>query len=115
MRPPASTYSLTPCREGTVELVGLACLQELKLHSKRSGRGLHVGYSERVARIGPVREDRHASGLGNGFPEQLQVFAENVHANAEGHPCDVPTRAREARDESLLNGIANARHDDRDS
>jgi hypothetical protein len=26
---------------------------------------------------------------------------------------DVPARAREARDESELNGIANARHDDR--
>src|SRR6266403_3474222 len=40
--------------------------------------------------------------------------SENVHANAEGQPCDVPARAREARDESELNGIANARHDDRD-
>src|SRR5262249_22293540 len=37
--------------------------------------------------------------LGDRFPEQLQVLAENVRADAVGHPGDVSARMRKARDE----------------
>src|SRR5262249_60409450 len=101
-------------REGTIELVGTSGLQELKLHSQRLGRGLDVFYRERVARIGRVRQNRHTADRGDDLLEQFQLFAKYFHADAVGQPCDVPARAREARDESELNRIANARHDDRD-
>ena len=53
-------------------------------------------------------------GLGDGLLEQLQLFGDDFQAGAAGHPCDVPARPREARDEPGANGIANANHDDGD-
>ncbi|HEY1362064.1 MAG TPA: hypothetical protein VGF60_07445 [Xanthobacteraceae bacterium] len=42
------------------------------------------------------------------------MFADDFQAGAAGHPCDVPARAREARDEPGANRIANGNHDDGD-
>ena len=53
-------------------------------------------------------------GLGDGLLEQLQLFGDDFQAGAAGHPCDVPARPREARDEPGANGIANTNHDDMD-
>src|SRR6266542_4539326 len=63
-------------RECAVELVGTSDLQELKLHSQRPGRDVHVSYCERLDWIGRVREDRHTADLGDGLLEQLQLFAD---------------------------------------
>ena len=67
-----------------------------------------------MVRIGRVREDGHTADLGDGLLEQLQLFGEHFQAGAAGHPCDVPARAREARDEPGANRIANGNHDDGD-
>ena len=67
-----------------------------------------------MARIGRIHEDRHASGSGNRFLEHLQLLADDVDADAEGHPSDVPARTREAGDESDLDRIGDADHDDGD-
>src|SRR5499427_9619988 len=56
----------------------------------------------------------HTADLGDGLLEQLQLFGDDFQAGAAGHPCDVPARAREARDESGANRIANGNHDDGD-
>jgi hypothetical protein len=58
-------------REGAVELAGTSGFQELKMHAQRSGYDLQVVYRERVGRIARVREDRHSTNFGDGFPEQL--------------------------------------------
>ena len=60
--------------ECTVEVVETSGLQELKLHSQRPGRDLHVSYRARVRRIGRVREDRHPADFGDGTFEQLQLL-----------------------------------------
>src|SRR5499426_197747 len=101
-------------RECAVELGGTSGLQELKLHSQRPSRDGHFSDRERVVRIGRVREDGHTADLGDGLLEQLQLFGDDFQAGAAGHPCDVPARAREARDEPGTNRIANGNHDDRD-
>lgn len=101
------------CDEGGVELVGTSGLQELKLHSHRPRHDLQVRYRDRLGRIGRVRKDRHTVGLGDGLLEQLQPLAECCHADAEGQPRDVPTRARKAYDQPERNRIAAAYHDDR--
>ena len=67
-----------------------------------------------MGRIGRVREDRHPADLGDDLLEQLQRFADDFQADAVGQPCDVPARAREARDEPEPDRIANADHDDGD-
>src|SRR5262245_56232508 len=64
-----------------------------------------------MARIGRVREDRHTSDLGDGFREQLQPLAD-FHVGVEGYTGDVPARAREACNESQLDRVADANHDD---
>jgi hypothetical protein len=86
----------------------------LKLHSQRLGRDVHFSYRELVVRIGRVREDGHTVDIGDGLLEQFQLFGDDFQAGAAGHPCDVPARPREARDEPGANGIANTNHDDRD-
>jgi hypothetical protein len=86
----------------------------LKLHSQRPGRDVHFSYRELVVRIGRVREDGHTADLGDGLLEQLQLFGDDFQAGVAGHPCDVPARAREARDEPGANRIANGNHDDGD-
>jgi hypothetical protein len=86
----------------------------LKLHSQRPGRDVHFSYRELVVRIVRVREDGHTADLGDGLLEQLQLFGDDFQAGAAGHPCNVPARAREARDEPGTNRIANANHDDGD-
>jgi hypothetical protein len=86
----------------------------LKLHSQRPGRDVHFSYRELVVRIGRVREDGHPAELGDGLLEQLQLFGEHFQAGGAGVPCDVPARAREARDEPGANRIANENHDDGD-
>ena len=101
-------------REGAVELAGTSDLQELKLHSQRSSRDLHLSYHDRVARVGRVREDRDKADLRDGLLEQLQPFAVSFRTNCEGQSGDVPARARQARDESELNRIASGPHDDGD-
>src|SRR6516164_1437777 len=50
----------------------------------------------------------------DGLLEQLQLFGDDFQAGVAGHPCDVPARAREARDEPGDSRIANANHDDGD-
>ena len=52
--------------------------------------------------------------FGNRLLEQLQLFGDDFQAGAAGHPCDVPARPREARDEPGANRIANGNHDDGD-
>ena len=86
----------------------------MKLHSQRPGRDVHFSYRELVVRIVRVREDGHTADLGGGLLEQLQLFGDDFQAGAAGHPCDVPARAREARDEPGANRIANGNHDDGD-
>jgi hypothetical protein len=86
----------------------------LKLHSQRLGRDVHFSYRQPVVRIGRVREDGHTVGLGDGLLEQFQLFGDDFQTGAAGHPCDVPARARKARDEPGANRIANANHDDGD-
>ncbi len=71
-------------------------------------------YRELVVRIGRVREDGHTADLGDGLLEQLQLSGDDFQAGIAGHPCDVPARAREARDEPGANRIANGNHDDGD-
>src|SRR5262249_7714596 len=100
--------------EGAVELAWCAHLQKLKRHSQRSSGGLYTVYRERVARGGRVRQDREALPLGDDLLEELQLLAEQVRADAERHPCNVPARVREARDESVGHRIASAPYDDRD-
>src|SRR5262245_44609026 len=102
-------------RECAVELVGTSSLQQLKLHSQRPGRDLQFPYEERLDRIGRVRKDRHSVYLGDGLLEQLQPFASYFRADAVGQPCDVPARARQARDEPEPNRIGTTgNHDDGD-
>jgi hypothetical protein len=67
-----------------------------------------------LARTVRVREDPHTADLGNGFPEQLQPFAEGLGAHTVSHPRHISPRAREARDEPAPNRIGNGEHDDRD-
>jgi len=43
-----------------------------------------------------------------------RLFAENVHVEAVSYPCDVPTRAREARDEPDPHRLGKTHSDDRD-
>src|SRR5437016_2768318 len=61
-----------------------------------------------------VREDGHTADLGDGLLEQLQLFGDGFQAGVAGHSCDVPARAREARDEPGANRIATGNHDDGD-
>src|SRR5262245_56781197 len=91
------------CREGAVEFVRTSSLQELKLHSQRPGRDVHLSYRELLGRIGRVREDRHPTDCGRDFLEQLQLLAGSVHS---GHPCDVPARACEVCAQTEANRIA---------
>jgi hypothetical protein len=42
------------------------------------------------------------------------LFGDGFQAGVAGHSCDVPARAREARDEPGANRIANGNHDDGD-
>src|SRR5262249_8260669 len=86
-------------RECAVELVRTSALQKEKLHSQRPGRDVHFSDRELVVRIVRVREDGHTADLGDGLLEQLQLFGDDFQAGVAGHPCDVPARAREARDE----------------
>ena len=67
-----------------------------------------------MVRIGRVREDGHTADLGDGLLEQPQLFGDDFQAGVAGHPCDVPARAHEARDEPGANRIANGNHDDGD-
>src|SRR5262249_44257162 len=101
-------------RECAVELGGTSGLQELKLYSQRPSRDGHFSDRERMVRIGRVREDGHMADLGDGLLEQLQLFGDDFQTGAAGHPCDVPARAREARDEPGANRITNGNHDDGD-
>src|SRR5262249_61568447 len=101
-------------RECAVELVRTSSLQELKLHSQRPGRDVHFSYRELVVRIGWVREDGHTADLWDGLLEQLQLFGDDFQAGVAGHPCDVPARARGARDEPGANRIAKRNHDERE-
>ena len=48
------------------------------------------------------------------MPEQIQVFAENVRADAVGDACEVSPRAREARNDAKPNGIGKTHSDDGD-
>ena len=86
----------------------------MKPHSQRLGRDVQFSYRELVVLIGRVREDAHTADLGNGLLEQFQLFGDDFQTGTAGHPCDIPARPREARDEPGANGIANANHDDRD-
>jgi hypothetical protein len=64
---------------------------------------------------GRVREDRHTADLGDDLLEELQLFAGYFRADAVGQPCDVPARARQARDEPEPNRIGTTgNHDDGD-
>ena len=72
---------------------------------------LLIAAADRISRI---RQDRHSTNLGNGFLEQFQLFAERFDANAVSQTSDVPARAREARNESEPDQIANDEHDDGD-
>src|SRR4029450_13934288 len=61
---------------------------------------LDVPYGERLRRTHGVGKDGYAADLWDSLPEQIQVFAENVRADAVGHPCEVSPGAREARDDA---------------
>src|SRR4030095_1524413 len=75
---------------------------------------LDVPYGERLRRTHGVGKDGYAADLGNSLPEQIQVFAENVRADAVGHPCEVSPRARAARDDAQPNGFGKTHSDDGD-
>lgn len=101
-------------REGAVESLGPACLQKLQLHAQRPRRVLDVSYGERSGRTVRVGEDGHTADPGGDFLEQFQIFAEDIRADAVGHPSDVSARARQARDEPELHGMGKTYCDDGD-
>src|SRR5215471_18995375 len=87
----------------------------LKLQSQRPGHDVHFLHQERLDRTGGVREDRYTAKLGDGLVEQLQQFAGELRADAEGRPCNIPAWAREARNEPEPNRIGTTGdHDDGD-
>src|SRR5262245_33227642 len=100
--------------ESAVDLLGRGRLDEEELQPQGSRRIIHIANRHGVAGIAGVGEDRHAPQLGSDCLEQLQSFAKNVRADAESYPCDIPARARQARDEAELIGKADTRHDDGD-
>jgi energy-coupling factor transporter ATP-binding protein EcfA2 len=55
-----------------------------------------------------------ALGLAVQNGRRVQLFGDDFQAGVARHPCDVPARAREARDEPDANRIANGNHDDGD-
>src|SRR5215470_11600831 len=82
-------------REGPVEVPRPAGPDRQKLQPQRLRRCLDVVQNERMGGASWVREDGHAPDLGNRFPEQLQVLAEDVRGDAVRHPVTFPPgRAR---------------------
>jgi hypothetical protein len=66
-----------------------------------------------LARIGRVRENCHATRVGESLFDYLQTLAD-FHAGVEGQTGDVAARTRESGDEPEPNRIANTDHDDGD-
>src|SRR5215467_3934560 len=73
---------------------------------------LDVVQNERMGGASRVREDGHAPDLGDRFPEQLQVFAEDIRGDAVRHSGDVSAWTRETRNEPEPDRIRKTYADD---
>src|SRR5262249_42120607 len=84
-----------------IEIIGLACLENLKWQVERPCGALDALHNERLGRAATrVFEDGHPANIGENFLEQLQLLAEDLRVNTVCEPCDVSARAREPRHES---------------
>ncbi len=101
------------CLERTVELLGTARLQDLKLYCQWSGGGLRALQSERMPRIIWVPQDGDSHCPGNRLLEELELFATQVRTQGGGAR-DVPAGSSEADHEAQLHRIRSVHHDDRD-
>src|SRR6266542_2604844 len=101
------------CLERTVELLGTARLQDLKLYCQWSGGGLRALQGERMPRIIWVPQDGDSHCPRNRLLEKFKLLAAQVRTQGGG-ASDVAARSPEASDEAQLNGIRSVHHDDRD-
>src|SRR6266545_2751073 len=101
------------CREGSVEVVGAASLQNSKLHPQRPGRARRLSHHEWVAAGVRILEDGDPGDPGHSLFEQLQLFSNDLGGNAR-QPGDIAAGPREAGDEPTRNRIGNEREDDGD-
>ena len=66
-------------RKCAVQILRLSYLDDLKLHTRRTGDNLYRSLRVCAVWIGRTPKDRHARDFWNNLLEQLQIFRAQVH------------------------------------